>query len=90
MITTILAILVCILLAVGGVLVLVGTVVKNRWGINVEQLRCPNCGVLLDRVRTPRNRAQMLWGGNTCDKCGVEVDKWGRPVGQASSPELSR
>jgi predicted RNA-binding Zn-ribbon protein involved in translation (DUF1610 family) len=87
---TVLAYLVFILLAVGAVLVLVGTVVKNRWGINVEPLRCPNCGDLLGRVRIPKNLSQTLWGGNTCDKCGVEVDKWGRPVTQPSSPKLAR
>lgn len=90
MVMTILAVLVFILLAVGFVLVVVGTVVKNRWGINVERLRCPNCGVLLDHVRIPRNVAQSLWGGNTCNKCGTEVDKWGRPVAQSPSPKLFR
>lgn len=65
-------------LAIGFVLVVVGTMRKNRWGVNIEPLACPQCGQSLARVRVPRSLKQSLWGGLTCDKCGVEVDKWGR------------
>ena len=85
MFITILAGLIFTLLTVGCVLLVVGTVMKNKWGINVARISCPNCGNSLDRVRAPKTFAQVLWGGSTCDKCGIEVDKWGRPVAQPTS-----
>jgi hypothetical protein len=44
---------------------------------------CPNCGEPAPAIRKPRNRRQRLWGGATCEECGVEYDKWGRPVDEA-------
>ena len=62
------------------VLVIFGTVVKNRWGINLDPVSCPRCNTLFPRIRQPQNIQQALWGGGTCAKCGAEVDKWGREV----------
>ena len=64
-------------LLLGILLVAVGTVRKNRWGINVEPVICPACGSSMPRARQPRSRNQALWGDWTCAKCGCEVDKWG-------------
>jgi predicted RNA-binding Zn-ribbon protein involved in translation (DUF1610 family) len=75
------------LLIVGGILgagillVVHGTVFKTRWGINtIGQFECPNCHKIHGQMRVPRNLRQTLWGGFTCDQCGLEVDKWNRPI----------
>jgi hypothetical protein len=64
-------------------LVIYGTVVKNRWGINLEPLRCSKCGnTTFPIVRRPTSLHQALWGGTICPVCGTEIDKWGREVGR--------
>jgi hypothetical protein len=65
---------------VGVILVAYGTVVRNRWGINLEQVNCPRCQAPVPRVRKPKSRREMLWGGGHCDKCGCEMDKWGSQI----------
>jgi hypothetical protein len=84
-------------LGFGMFLVLYGTVAKNRWGINLEPVSCPRCGTILPKLREPGSLRQAMWGGSTCPKCGVEVDKWGRkvaPVGPRSvvrtEPEMRK
>jgi len=67
-------------LAVGMVLVIYGSIAKNRWGINLNEVFCPRCKTALPQVRKPQSFRQSLWGGCTCPNCGVEVDKWGREV----------
>jgi DNA-directed RNA polymerase subunit RPC12/RpoP len=67
-------------LAVGMLLVIHGTITKNRWGINLDAVTCPRCGAPLPRVRKPESLRQALWGGYTCATCGAEVDKWGREL----------
>jgi hypothetical protein len=64
----------------GILFVAVGTVRKNRWGINSEPVNCPACGSPMPPVQRPQSPSQALWGGWTCVKCGCEVDKWGRLV----------
>ncbi|MGH9714689.1 MAG: hypothetical protein ACRD5M_15450 [Candidatus Acidiferrales bacterium] len=66
------------ILGLGMLLVLFGTVAKNKWGINFEAVSCPRCGIKLPRMRKPGSARQVLWGGYTCSGCGAEVDKWGR------------
>jgi hypothetical protein len=83
MVLTILVLLLFAIFSLGCVLVVLGTFRKNRWGINTAQLTCPNCGNALGHVRMPKTMAQFLWGGATCSRCGVEVDKWGRSVNQS-------
>jgi DNA-directed RNA polymerase subunit RPC12/RpoP len=69
------------ILGVGTVLVVCGTIFKTRWGINfARQIQCPYCVDVRGQIRPPRNRQQVLWGGYTCSKCGLEVDKWNRPI----------
>jgi hypothetical protein len=67
-------------LAVGLVLVIHGTIVKNRWGVNLRRVECPNCGAVMGRVRMPTSGEQAMWGGYTCPTCKAELDKWGRRI----------
>jgi disulfide bond formation protein DsbB len=62
------------------VLVIFGTIAKNRWGINLDPVSCPSCNTQFPQIRQPQSTRQALWGGGTCSKCGTEVDKWGREV----------
>jgi hypothetical protein len=65
---------------VGLVLVVYGIFTRNRWGVNFKEVNCPRCHALVPKVRKPKSRYQMLWGGWTCDKCGCEMDKWGNVI----------
>ena len=65
-------------LLVGGLLVAFGTATKNQWGINTKSVSCPACGCPVPKVRQPKSMRQALWGGWKCEKCGCEMDKWGR------------
>ena len=67
-------------LAVGVVLVIHGTITKNRWGVNLRRVQCPSCGRMIAPVRMPNSREQALWGGYTCPACQCEIDKWGRQI----------
>jgi hypothetical protein len=79
-----LAIVMALGLATGAVLVIRDTVRKRgRWGINLRPVRCPECDEPAPAIRRPKNRRQALWGGCTCEQCGTEYDKWGRPVADA-------
>ena len=73
-------IVICGALAVGLVLVIHGTLAKNKWGINLDSVSCPHCNTLLPVMRMPRSLQQAKWGGWTCRTCGAEVDNWGREV----------
>ncbi len=72
-----------LLLGVGLVLVIYGTIRKNRWGINLEPVNCPRCKQPMPQVRKPMSLSQTLWGGGTCVRCGCEMDKWGREIASA-------
>jgi hypothetical protein len=65
-------------LLIGILLVAIGTVTENRWGINTNPVNCPACGCPMPQVRQPKSLRQALWGGGTCGKCGCEMDKWSR------------
>ena len=67
-------------LLVGIVLMALGTITKNRWGINTKPVNCPACGFPMPRTRQPKSLSQALWGDGICDKCGCEMDKWGRLI----------
>jgi hypothetical protein len=71
-------------------LVIYGTITKNRWGVNLESVKCPRCGAPLPEIRLPKSFRQTLWGGLTCASCGTEVDKWGRAVGQVTNAPIPR
>jgi hypothetical protein len=68
------------LLFTGAILVIIGTVTKNRWGINLDSRSCPRCRTPISQLRKPQSLKQALWGGSTCQQCGTESDKWGREV----------
>jgi hypothetical protein len=67
-------------LFIGLVLVIYGTVVKNKWGINLDPHSCPRCHEPLSQLRLPKTRTEFLWGGITCPRCGCSSDKWGREL----------
>lgn len=46
----------------------------------MRTIECPNCGESQPKIRRPKNWRQILWGGNTCAKCGAEMDAQGREV----------
>jgi hypothetical protein len=73
-------VLIIALFLVGLLFVAHGTLVKNRWGINLDEVACPACGASGGVLRAPRSLRQVLWGGWTCQKCGCVMDKWGRAV----------
>jgi hypothetical protein len=53
---------------------------KGRWGINPKLIVCPRCGATAPPIRKPTSLRQALWGGWTCNKCGCEIDKWGKAI----------
>jgi hypothetical protein len=72
---------VVLVLTVGAVLVVRDTVrQRGNWGVNAKPVFCPRCGEPAPVLRKPKNWHQTLWGGCTCAKCGLDYDKWGRPV----------
>lgn len=52
----------------------------NKWGINLEEVRCPGCNEPMPQVRIPDTLHQLMWGGWTCPKCGCRMDKWGKRI----------
>jgi hypothetical protein len=76
------------LLSFGTVLVVYGTIARNKWGVNFDPISCPKCGTPFPRLRHPQSARQVLWGGGTCAKCGTEVDMWGREVNLQRSEYL--
>ena len=67
-----------VLLGVGLLLVGYGTLARNKWGINLSKVCCPNCNTPLTGTRRLKTRSlkQAMWGGYTCPVCGAEIDKW--------------
>jgi len=53
---------------------------SGRWGINPGPAKCPACGTTAPTFRKPKNFQQAMWGGWTCASCGLELDKWAKPV----------
>ena len=72
-----------LVLLLGILLVAFGTITRNRWGINAKPVNCPACAAPIPRVRQPKSLKQTVWGGGTCEKCGCEMDKWGRLIALA-------
>ena len=50
---------------------------KSKYGLNFKRTYCPVCSTKQPIVRVPKNRNQILYGGNTCSKCQTELDKYG-------------
>lgn len=68
------------------VLIAYGSIAKNRWGMNLRRVACPDCGTAMRRVRMPNSRQQAVWGGHTCPNCQCEMDKWGRRIATENHP----
>ena len=65
------------LLGALGLLVM-GTIMKTRFGINFGKPKCSECAESIPLVvRIPKTPYQVLWGGWTCENGGLELDKWG-------------
>jgi hypothetical protein len=57
---------------------------KGDFGLSFRRRKCPGCGAALPVFRRPLNERQRLYGGTTCKSCGLESDKWGQPVNEAT------
>ena len=53
---------------------------SGKLGINLNEVVCPECNEPAPKVRKPKNKRQLLWGGWSCEKCGTEMDKYGTKV----------
>ena len=42
---------------------------------------CPKCNTPAPSVRIPTSFHQLLWGGWTCKKCGINMDRNGEEIG---------
>ena len=80
MIIYIVLVFIILFLTMGTILIVVGTIKKNKWGINLNTPICTKCKNKLTYIRKPKSLQQALWGGHTCEKCNVDIDKWGREV----------
>jgi hypothetical protein len=79
--------LVIVPLTVGAALVIRDTIRgRGNWGINLKPGPCIECGTPMPMIRKPANWRQALWGGWTCPECGLELDKWGRPIEGQDAP----
>jgi len=56
-------------------LVIWGTVNRNRWGLHFGKVLCPRC--LLPVPPNTNLLRRLLVGGGTCSQCHSLVDKWG-------------
>lgn len=53
---------------------------RGKMGINLSPpTACPGCGAPLPMARVPSSFREAMWGGWTCKKCRLAIDKWGRP-----------
>jgi len=52
--------------------------IKSKIGINLQDVHCPDCRELQPKIRKPKGLYEILWGGNTCKKCGCKMDKFGK------------
>jgi len=66
-----------------GLALALGTRARDKWGINLKPVHCPACRSPMPQIRRPKSLRQALWGGGTCERCGCQLDKWGRRIGQS-------
>ncbi|MFC1733352.1 hypothetical protein ACFL6I_23885, partial [candidate division KSB1 bacterium] len=53
-----------------------------RWGIiksvkYLKTIKCPKCGAKPPLFRIPKNIKQAFFGGWTCPKCNIDIDRKG-------------
>jgi hypothetical protein len=66
---------------------ILGTARRDKWGINLHRMSCPNCGEPLPMLRIPASAEEARQGGWTCQHCRCRSDKWGRKIGDAGHRE---
>src|SRR5438309_1362488 len=64
----------CGLVGAIGFLV-IGTIFKLPFGVNLGRAECGECGRAAPTVRAPKDLYEMLLGEWTCGKCGCKNDK---------------
>jgi hypothetical protein len=72
-------VLACLCL-VAIVLVVWGTIERNRWGLRFGRVACPRCLRTIPCPGGLHGLRQTLFGGGTCAVCKTLVDKWGREI----------
>ena len=68
-----------LLLLSGCYFLIYSTKNKTKFGVNLAEVACPECGSIQPKIRKPQNLRQTLWGGSTC-VCGCELDKYGNKI----------
>jgi len=53
---------------------------KSKMGINLNKVYCPVCNAKQPFMRLPGNGDQFLYGGTTCPKCHIKLDKYGKVI----------
>ena len=71
-----LAVALLLIVAAAAVLVVSGTLARNRWGINLSRVLCPRCL----RPIPASSLSKFLFGNRQCPECDTVVDKWGREI----------
>ena len=51
---------------------------KKLADVNLKEVHCLKCNTKQPKVRKPKNWRQVLWGGSTCENCGIELDRFGK------------
>lgn len=54
-------------------------------GINLQEVRCPQCSHRMPTIRRPDSLTQAIWGGWTCGRCGCRMNRWGEALEPARS-----
>jgi hypothetical protein len=54
------------------------TSLESKIGINLKNVHCPVCGELQPKIRKPKGLYEILWGGNTCERCCCKMNKFGK------------
>lgn len=68
----------CLSMIFAVFMIILGSVMKWRFGVNLMGAECGKCGTPAPIVRGPKDGYEVLWGGWTCEKCKRKCDKWGR------------
>jgi hypothetical protein len=79
-IDVIIGISIIIFLFIAGSIIISTIRRKGNWGINLKPINCPKCGAEASLVRKPKSMKEAFWGGSTCEKCGTNMDKWGKEL----------
>ena len=53
-------------------------VVLLMFAMSRKPVTCPSCGREQPKMRKPTSVEQAMWGGQTCEGCGAEMDARGR------------